>query len=220
MPDPDPTPPGFFGKLPSTGDFVTRGLPAAFVRFWDGWVSRHLVARLDRALRFFLGSPGPLTGVVLPSTDRAGRRYPLTLAARADTPAAPAWYAMLEAIAAAALAECLTPDALEARLATDAFLASARVAGKPVHVWGVRDVDQFTRLALRGVDGVIAAWLLKLLWQPYRAGEFGPAFVALARAVYRTNDRRAALKRRIDELTGSLLREEKWYPDAPAASGG
>ena len=24
------------------------------------------------------------------------------------------------------------------------------------------------------VDGVIAAWLLKLLWQPYRAGEFGP----------------------------------------------
>lgn len=46
---------------------------------------------------------------------------------------------------------------LEARLATDAFLASARVANKPVHVWGVRDVDQFTRLALRGVDGVIAA---------------------------------------------------------------
>ena len=24
------------------------------------------------------------------------------------------------------------------------------------------------------VDGVIAAWLLKLLWQPYRSGEFGP----------------------------------------------
>jgi glycerophosphoryl diester phosphodiesterase len=46
---------------------------------------------------------------------------------------------------------------LEARLATDAFLTSARVANKPVHVWGVRDVDQFTRLALRGVDGVIAA---------------------------------------------------------------
>ncbi len=46
---------------------------------------------------------------------------------------------------------------LEARLATDVFLASARAAGKPVHVWGVRDVDQFTRFALRGVDGVIAA---------------------------------------------------------------
>ncbi|WP_299132489.1 type VI secretion system-associated protein TagF [uncultured Amaricoccus sp.] len=138
MPDPDPTPPGFFGKLPSTGDFVTRGLPAAFVRFWDGWVSRHLVARLDRALRFFLGSPGPLTGVVLPSTDRAGRRYPLTLAARADTPAAPAWYAMLEAIAAAALAECLTPDALEARLATCPGAAD-RVAGlgdpPPLLLW-------------------------------------------------------------------------------------
>ncbi|HLF58981.1 MAG TPA: DUF6165 family protein, partial [Alphaproteobacteria bacterium] len=31
-----------------------------------------------------------------------------------------------------------------------------------------------------------------------RAGDFGPRFIALARAVYRTNDRRAATKRRID----------------------
>jgi hypothetical protein len=45
-----------------------------------------------------------------------------------------------------------------------------------------------------------------------REGEFGPCFVTLAQAVYRTNDRRAALKRRIDELMGSALVEEKWYP--------
>ena len=44
-----------------------------------------------------------------------------------------------------------------------------------------------------------------------RAGTFGPEFVALARSVYRTNDRRAALKREINELLGSRLIEEKSY---------
>ena len=45
------------------------------------------------------------------------------------------------------------------------------------------------------------------------AGDFGPAFVALAQAVYRTNDRRAALKREASRLTGSALVEEKSYAD-------
>lgn len=42
-----------------------------------------------------------------------------------------------------------------------------------------------------------------------RRQDFGPAFVALARSVYLENDRRAALKRRIDDLAGSDLVEEK-----------
>ena len=40
---------------------------------------------------------------------------------------------------------------------------------------------------------------------------FGPHFIALARTVYRINDRRAALKRQIDELVGSPIREHKSY---------
>lgn len=43
------------------------------------------------------------------------------------------------------------------------------------------------------------------------AGRFGDAFVDLARAVYRTNDERATLKRRIDLALGSMLVEEKSY---------
>ncbi|MCL5779075.1 hypothetical protein M1105_19095 [Limibaculum sp. FT325] len=43
------------------------------------------------------------------------------------------------------------------------------------------------------------------------AGDFGPDFVALARAVYRTNDRRAELKREISLALGSRLIEEKSY---------
>ncbi len=44
-----------------------------------------------------------------------------------------------------------------------------------------------------------------------RAKTFGAEFVALARSVYRTNDRRAALKREINELLRSALIEEKSY---------
>lgn len=41
--------------------------------------------------------------------------------------------------------------------------------------------------------------------------DFGPGFVALARAVYVTNDERAAIKRRINLLLNSPLVEEKSY---------
>jgi hypothetical protein len=44
-----------------------------------------------------------------------------------------------------------------------------------------------------------------------RAKDFGAAFVELARAVYRNNDRRAALKREINLLLGSAIIEEKSY---------
>ena len=42
-------------------------------------------------------------------------------------------------------------------------------------------------------------------------GDFGPRFVELARSVYHQNDRRAALKRQINELVGADLVEEKGY---------
>ncbi len=49
--------------------------------------------------------------------------------------------------------------------------------------------------------------------------DFGPRFVALARSVYRNNDRRCALKRRIDELVGSPLVEEECYAPYPGQKG-
>lgn len=44
-----------------------------------------------------------------------------------------------------------------------------------------------------------------------RRHEFGDRFVALARSVYKLNDRRAALKREINLSLGSRLVEEKSY---------
>ena len=42
-------------------------------------------------------------------------------------------------------------------------------------------------------------------------GDFGPGFIALARAVYLTNDHRAELKRRINLLFRSDIAEQKSY---------
>ena len=44
-----------------------------------------------------------------------------------------------------------------------------------------------------------------------RKQNFGPSFIDLARSVYKTNDARGALKRRIDQAMGSCLTEEKSY---------
>jgi Family of unknown function (DUF6165) len=44
------------------------------------------------------------------------------------------------------------------------------------------------------------------------AGDFGEAFVALARSVYRENDERGRLKQAVNRLLGSGLVEEKQYP--------
>lgn len=43
--------------------------------------------------------------------------------------------------------------------------------------------------------------------------DFGPAFIALARAVYVTNDERARLKKEINTLLGSQIVEEKSYTE-------
>jgi hypothetical protein len=44
-----------------------------------------------------------------------------------------------------------------------------------------------------------------------RAGQFDRDFIALARSVYQSNDRRGALKREINQALGSSLIEEKSY---------
>jgi hypothetical protein len=72
--------------------------------------------------------------------------------------------------------------------------------------------DEMTRLtsALKSVNEEL--WVIEDdIRDCERAGDFGPKFVELARAVYKTNDRRAALKREINDLLGSRLVEEKSY---------
>jgi type VI secretion system protein ImpM len=89
---------GFYGKLPSHGDFVRRRISDTFVRVWDAWLQRCMTASRstlgDRWLDTYLTSPAwrfvcasgmfgpsPVAGVMVPSVDRVGRYFHLTVAA-------------------------------------------------------------------------------------------------------------------------------------------
>ena len=126
----DLTLPGFYGKMPATGDFVTRRLTGDFVRAWDRWLAQHIVPLLGReawpqetALRFLAGpgSFGASAGILLQSADRIGRRFPLSVVARlAGAPLKLAycddWFNGIESAAFAAQRGELTPDELDAAL--------------------------------------------------------------------------------------------------------
>jgi type VI secretion system protein ImpM len=137
---------GFYGKLPTHGDFLTRRVADGFRETWDGWLQR-CVARSQEDLgdrwldcyltspmwRFFLseGIAGPMSyaGVLLPSVDRVGRYFPLTVVAElpAGTPAlafslaAARWFADIETLCARALEDAQSDlDSLDAALAATA----------------------------------------------------------------------------------------------------
>ncbi|WP_280150904.1 type VI secretion system-associated protein TagF [Piscinibacter sp. XHJ-5] len=131
-------PPGWFGKMPSVGDFASRRLPDAFVRRWDAWLQRGLAlgrAELGEAwlagylvapIRRFWIAPGLLGrggwgGVLMPSVDRVGRHFPLTIVQPVRTLAAALaavdWYRELDAAARRVLDMEFTIDDLEDALA-------------------------------------------------------------------------------------------------------
>jgi len=89
---------GLFGKLPSHGDFLRRRVSDHFVDAWDAWlrqcISKSQAALGDRWVDVYLTSPAwrfvaasgaigpfPVIGLMVPSVDRVGRFFPLTLVA-------------------------------------------------------------------------------------------------------------------------------------------
>lgn len=147
---------GFFGKLPARGDFVRAGLPSGFVSPWDDWWQRMLTGSRQElgeqwepawmeapVWRFLLqaGACGPdaALGVFMPSVDRAGRLFPLTIAWTAPRAAnfaedGAAWLGTAEAAGLAALEQDLQPEQLTAALRepfdeTDARLADLAPSG-------------------------------------------------------------------------------------------
>lgn len=105
-------------------------------------------------------------------------------------------------------------------------LKSARIAD-PGKLANVRhELRILEELAARAVPQVAGIGVLEAELQAINAalwdiedeiraadarGDFGEAFVALAQAVYRTNDRRAEVKRAINLALGSAIVEEKSY---------
>ena len=143
---------GWYGKLPSSGDFVTRRLPSSFIEPWDAWLNAMISGSRERlgagwreaflsapAWRFVL-APGVLglqgwAGLIVPSVDSVGRFFPLTVASGLSTRAidpvatlvrAHNWYAEVEPVVSVAL----SPDS---EIGTfDAQLANRRFPGELV----------------------------------------------------------------------------------------
>jgi type VI secretion system protein ImpM len=141
--------PGWYGKLPGLGDFASRRLPDEFIRPWDEWlqdvVSATRTALAERWVDSYLTMPiwrfvllpglvGPTgwAGVLMPSVDRVGRQFPLTLAVGLPSPAAAAravfeaadWFAGLEDTALGILDPTRGPDDLDRALAPRMFTSA------------------------------------------------------------------------------------------------
>lgn len=133
--------PGFFGKLPGQGDFISRRLPADFVRVWDAWLqtalenSRSALGEdwlqiyLTSPIWRFVLTPGAVNesgwaGLLMPSVDRVGRYFPLTVAcalpaginAAAVFTAGDRWFEQAQAAMLDALQDTWSPDQLETTL--------------------------------------------------------------------------------------------------------
>ncbi|MEO1457159.1 MAG: type VI secretion system-associated protein TagF [Pseudomonadota bacterium] len=89
---------GYFGKISGYGDFVRKDLAPSFIEVWEPWLHAGLQASREAlghrwqeayltapiwrfALPPGLAGPEGMIGVLMPSVDRVGRFFPLTLAA-------------------------------------------------------------------------------------------------------------------------------------------
>jgi len=134
--------PGVHGKLPSSGETFMQGLAPAFTTSWGEWLQRCLVSSQEvlggRWLEIYLTSPAwrfvlsssvvdtqVWAGVMIPSVDRAGQYFPLTLVQAFPSDTLPTilpvccgdWFGELETAALAALQDGVTIGALETMLA-------------------------------------------------------------------------------------------------------
>ncbi|CAE6686541.1 hypothetical protein R69927_01643 [Paraburkholderia domus] len=132
--------PGFFGKVRTHGDFVSRRLPVEFVTPWDKGLQEGMLLGRQRFgaqwLPLYLNAPvwcfalgphvyGPSAwaGVLMPGVDRVGRYFPFTIAQAFEgvelerqLAGAQAWYDRLAELALATLAPEFALDEFDAAL--------------------------------------------------------------------------------------------------------
>lgn len=121
---------GVYGKIPAHGDFLNNNLPRHFLDKWDHWLQQSILASQDVLgpvwLEHFLISPvwrfaipgnaideHAWAGIMLPSVDKVGRYFPLSLVARVPSGVgvcelmaqATSWFQALEGVAMTALEE-------------------------------------------------------------------------------------------------------------------
>jgi len=132
---------GVYGKLPAYGDFVLRNLNSEFITPWDEWL-QHFISGSQEQIgedwlniyltspiwRFAL-SPGVIdnnmwAGLMMPSVDRVGRYFPISIIKPFASSISPvnfmlkqrSWFNSLETYCLAALDGSIDVDELTARV--------------------------------------------------------------------------------------------------------
>ncbi|MDU9006180.1 type VI secretion system-associated protein TagF [Sedimentitalea todarodis] len=179
---------GAFGKIPAVGDFFRLMPPAGFVSVWDEWVQRTILAAQTTlgsgwddhymsapiwrfSLSAGLAGPHRIIGVFMPSVDRVGRRFPLTLmtavvtsrSTASDHFRAGAIFERLEALALDALEDDMSREKLEQRLTEIPLLASptAPLLRKSGHSLVMEQDDVLPDLAAEYIGN---GWTRPSLW--------------------------------------------------------
>lgn len=134
---------GFYGKLPTYGDFIQKRLPTDFINPWHEWLQSGMVACREKSpdgwMGFYLNCPAwsfvlsagicgeqAVAGVTIPSVDRVGRYFNFTLASILPGDVRPAvfatthvdWLDNLEDLALSVLEQEMDQDAIEALINT------------------------------------------------------------------------------------------------------
>ncbi len=167
-----------FGKLPSHGDFVWRGLEAEAKDVLDAWLSEEMVAAraafagefeslYDRApaWRFAVEDEGGwIAGALAPSADSAGRRFPILVARVAErAEEAARLAATCEAAVYEGFAQRWGADQLHGRLAAMAVEPGDESEPRSGSGWWTLGNSDFPENSLPGdrPQGLIAAMLGK-----------------------------------------------------------
>ncbi|MDT8857527.1 type VI secretion system-associated protein TagF [Paracoccaceae bacterium Fryx2] len=169
---------GAYGKMPSLGDFFRIGIGPGFTDPWDRWLQSTLLAAREALgdrwqacyfsapiWRFTLAAgltgPDAAQGVMMPSVDRVGRQFPLTLVTllpgapdpmQAHLSATPVFDA-LEHLALDALDDAMTRDLLATRLAaqTPPPRPLSGTARRRASVWSALLADDTRFLTTEGL---------------------------------------------------------------------
>jgi type VI secretion system protein ImpM len=125
--------PGFFGKIPSRGDFISRRLAATLAGSWDNWLGMLTLSAKEAAAedwpevwltaplwQFVLGADlapeAGAAGVIIASVDRVGRMFPFSIIGPAIGIPNDSWFDTAEELILSALDDAFDPNILDAAL--------------------------------------------------------------------------------------------------------
>jgi len=129
---------GFYGKLPTYGDFIQKRLPKDFINPWHEWLQAGMMACREKDpegwMSYYLNCPAwsfvlsggicgeqAVAGVTIPSVDRVGRYFNFTMASILPEDIEPAvfansqsdWLDGIENLALSVLEDELDQDRIE-----------------------------------------------------------------------------------------------------------